>query len=228
MNNPDEASVLSRARAGLTPTASDEDRVRRAVAAALAVAPSGLPWRAPRVPLGGRVRSWAARLAVAGAIAAAAGVVGYRAGFRAGREQSARPAAVAPAIPSLVPPVIAVPEPRPPIEPPRTSPAARAPRATPPAVTATSPAESLEAEVRTLRGAERALRDHQPGLALALLRELDRAVPNGKLIEEREATAAIARCALGQVPFGVDLAGDFAQRHPRSVYLQRVEQACQE
>jgi hypothetical protein len=80
--------------------------------------------------------------------------------------------------------------------------------------------------VRALRGVERALRDRQPGLALALLRQLDRAVPDGKLGEEREATSAIARCALGTVPLGVDLAEDFADRHPDSVYLKRVEQAC--
>jgi hypothetical protein len=89
-----------------------------------------------------------------------------------------------------------------------------------------SPGASLGAEVRALRAVERALRDGEPGLALALLRELDRAVPDGSLVEEREATAAIARCALGQAPFGVDLGRDFAERHPDSVYLSRVQQGC--
>lgn len=91
---------------------------------------------------------------------------------------------------------------------------------------ATAPADSLEKEVSALRAIERALRDRQPGLALALLRELDRVVPEGRLVEEREATAAIARCALDQVPFGVDLGEDFGARYPDSVYLERVAQAC--
>ncbi|HET6283143.1 MAG TPA: hypothetical protein VFH73_19450 [Polyangia bacterium] len=81
--------------------------------------------------------------------------------------------------------------------------------------------------MRALRSVERALRDHQPGMALALLLQLDRTVPSGKLSEEREATAIIARCALGEVPFGIDLPADFAERHPDSVYLRRIEQACE-
>ena len=57
-------------------------------------------------------------------------------------------------------------------------------------------------------------REGNPGSALALLRELDRAVPNGQLVEERLATRTIARCAAGDVPIGVDLSDDFAARHP--------------
>jgi hypothetical protein len=86
-------------------------------------------------------------------------------------------------------------------------------------------ADSLN-EVRAIRSIERALRDGQPGLGLALLRELDRAVPNGRLVEEREALSAIARCASGQAPLGVNLGDDFAERHPDSVYLRRVEGSC--
>jgi hypothetical protein len=95
------------------------------------------------------------------------------------------------------------------------------PTAAPPATAA-----SLEAELRALRAVERALRDGQPGMALALLRELDRTIPDGQLMEEREATSAIARCAAGDVPFGVDLTRDFRERHPDSVYLGRVTQGC--
>jgi hypothetical protein len=91
---------------------------------------------------------------------------------------------------------------------------------------AQSPTESLAIEVRALRNAERALRDGNPGLALAFLQELDRQVPNGKLAEERDAAATTARCARGDHPFGVDMAEEFAQRHPASVYRARVEQAC--
>jgi hypothetical protein len=91
---------------------------------------------------------------------------------------------------------------------------------------APSPTESLAIEVRALRNAERALRDGNPGLALAFLQELDRQVPNGQLAEERDATATTARCARGDRPFGVNMVDEFVQRHPASVYRARVEQAC--
>jgi hypothetical protein len=81
-------------------------------------------------------------------------------------------------------------------------------------------------EVRALRSVERALRESRPGFALALLRELDRSVPDGQLREERLAVRTIARCAGGDVPFGVNLAEDFADRYPASVYGRRVTEAC--
>jgi hypothetical protein len=80
--------------------------------------------------------------------------------------------------------------------------------------------------VRALRAVERALREGTPGFALSLLRELDRKVPNGRLLEERLATRTIARCASGDVPLGVNLAEDFAERYPDSVYGRRVSDAC--
>ena len=85
---------------------------------------------------------------------------------------------------------------------------------------------SLAEEVRALRAVERALREGTPGFALSLLRELDRKVPNGRLHEERLATFTIARCAGGDVPLGVNLAEDFADRYPDSVYGRRVFDAC--
>ena len=89
-----------------------------------------------------------------------------------------------------------------------------------------SQTESLAIEVRALRNAERALRDGNPGLALAFLQELDRQVPNGQLAEERDAAGTLARCARGDHPFGVNLAAEFTERHPGSVYRARVEQTC--
>jgi hypothetical protein len=89
-----------------------------------------------------------------------------------------------------------------------------------------APAEALGQEVRALRAVEHALRDDDPRLALAILQQLDRDVPKGKLVEERRATSVIARCSAGAVPFGVDLAADFAGDYPESVYLGRVEQSC--
>ncbi|MES1208405.1 MAG: hypothetical protein ABUS79_20905 [Pseudomonadota bacterium] len=91
---------------------------------------------------------------------------------------------------------------------------------------AKTPAESLAVEVRGLRNVERALRDQKPGLALAYLDDLDREVPGGQMREERVALRAIARCARGGLPFGVDEGQDFAAAYPASAYRARVEQAC--
>jgi hypothetical protein len=183
---------------------------------------------------------WTTRLLVAGLIAAGAAGLGYRAGLRAGREQAASertnagvpapsPVATQPTLANgpvandasssvgAVP--IAAPS-----EPPRRS----APRRPVPSdgTRAAAPAPSLAEEVRALRAVERALRDGNPGFALALLRELDRAVPNGQLIEERLATRTIARCASGDVAMGLNPADDFAARYPDSVYGRRVADAC--
>lgn len=226
-----ESTMLARARAGLSPSEADRARVGASLAAALASAAPLLPAAHGALPMKAGV-GWTARLLVATTLAAAAGTGGYWAGYRAGRDDApqpaalrddvARPAAASPAVraPVLeqeVPPA-STPEPR----------AAEPARASRPRRNAapTTNAASLEAEVRALRAVERALRDHEPGMALALLRELDRAVPDGQLVEEREATAAIARCALGDVPFGVDPARDFREHHPDSVYLDRVAQGC--
>ena len=89
-----------------------------------------------------------------------------------------------------------------------------------------STSASIAEEVRALRSAERALREHQPAFALALLRELDRSVPNGQLTEERLAVRTIARCASRDVPLGVNLADDFADQYPDSVYGRRVAESC--
>jgi len=70
------------------------------------------------------------------------------------------------------------------------------------------------------------LREGNPGFALALLRKLETSVPGGALVEERAAVATIARCLRDERPFGVDLAGDFAETYPASVYGQRVSEAC--
>jgi hypothetical protein len=84
---------------------------------------------------------------------------------------------------------------------------------------------ALDEEVRTLRRVERALREQNPRLALALLDDLDRAVPNGQLGMERFAASTLARCALGYGSRPA-LLEDFAKRHPASAYLTRIRQEC--
>lgn len=219
----DPSSVLARARAGFSPTEADRARVLQAMNAKLAATPTAGPQAgasAPRAGLG-----WGAHLILAGVVAVTAGGIGYKLGVRAGREAAPAPASSPDTRPPPSRTVLNPASPPPPV----SAPSAAAPSAARPRLprpVTVSPAASLEAELRALRSVERALREHEPGMALALLRELDRTVPDGKLVEEREATAAIARCTLGDLPFGVSPARDFADRHADSVYLERVEQAC--
>jgi hypothetical protein len=247
----DELTIVAAARAALSPRAADQQRVRRAVTVALAgtaagataVAAAGTAARSAMGMAGG----WPLKLLLASVAVAAVGGGGYGLGYRAGRREamsppvSTIPAAVENAAPSaptatlLAPVAATAPEERP-------APVARragavvarveerrpSGKAKPAPVTASglSPSESLAHEVRALRAVERALRGNQPSLALALLQQLEQAVPDGRLQEERKATSAMARCLAGVVPFGVDLAQDFADAYPRSVYLPRVQQSC--
>jgi hypothetical protein len=221
------ADVLAQARRAWSPSAADHERVRRAIGAALATGAAGAagPTSVPRAA------GWGARLLVAGTIASASGGIGYWAGHRAGLREAPASASVTAVAPTTTPPTPG------PLGPPSSP---EAPPLAPPLPLAShhgghpahhqsessAPAESLAVEVRALRNAERALRDGNPGLALAFLEELDRQVPNGQLTEERDAAATLARCARGDRPIGVDLAGDFAERHPKSVYLARVDETC--
>ena len=186
--------VLDQARRGWSPGAADAARVRRAVERrARAPAPPSHRCHAP-APRSGSVDP-----AGRGFHGCRRGL-GYWAGRQAERRQSlARPmpapratvpaAPPTPSSPALEPPGPATSAARPPIT--------GAP--TPPAVVrraaASTPAESLAAEVRALRNIERALRDGNPGLATAFLDQLDWDVPDGQLREERAALRAIARCA---------------------------------
>jgi len=220
------ADVLAGARRAWSPSVADQERVRRAIGAALAgTAPGRPPAAAPRA-------SWGPRLLAAATIAAASGGIGYWAGHRAGLRETPQitriapaPVAVAPRVP-LAP--VAANEPQPslippsPIVPHHSGHAARHQAES----SAPAAAESLAIEVRALRNAERALRDGNPGLALAFLEELDRQVPHGQMTEERDAASTLARCARGDRPIGVDLAGEFIERHPESVYRARVEETC--
>jgi len=72
---------------------------------------------------------------------------------------------------------------------------------------------------------ERALRDNNPRFALGLLGELDRMVPGGQLLEERQAARALAHCQLGS-DGAAERAYEFAEQHPQSAYLARIRQAC--
>lgn len=243
----EEQLLVSRARVGLLPAAGASGRVRRAIAAAvaaeaIALANSGRSGPGVRsaggnglsAAAGNRLSRFLLAAAIAGTGAAPSYWFGYRSGRRAAqvaaetRTSPPAPAAtLAPGDRESPPPVL-----RPPASDARPNHgpiSARAREAAPRVVNALgepSSTQSLAKEVTALRAIERALREGEPALAFALLERLDREVPNGKLLEEREATAAMARCALGRAPFGVNLAEDFAARHPASVYRERVEATC--
>jgi hypothetical protein len=240
--------VLARARRGLSPTASDAARVLAGLDAALLGGPeagsqppsNGSPLGEPAVEaarhVSGGVLAWAAKLAAIGVIAGAAGTAGYALGLRAGRAEG-RPnspatevaaSAVTAAAPKVDPgEKLATVATAPPL--PDSVKLARS--AAPPAPSASafplSPEQSLAEETRALARVERALRNGNPGLALLLLDELGRAVPHGRLMEEREAAWAITRCQLGRGAPNT-LVEDFARRYPNSVYLKRVEKTCGE
>jgi hypothetical protein len=229
-----EYEILAKARIGLGPTAVESAQLRRSIDVAIAAGsgphtPSSSPPAAPHS--GGALSRWM----MVSALAAATGAAGYGLGYRAGRTAppvasvtgSAAVVAVAPppasrALTAVAPPPPSIAD--------GDGPSPERDRRPAPSASSSArkrtPADSLAEEVRAIRSIERALRDGQPGLGLALLRELDRAVPDGRLVEEREALSAIARCASGRVPLGLNLGDDFADRHPSSVYLRRVQAAC--
>jgi hypothetical protein len=84
---------------------------------------------------------------------------------------------------------------------------------------------SLKEELDTMRRVDRLLHDREPRRALALLYELDRSVPAGQLMQEREAAFTMARCAL-ELGDRQQLAREFGDRYPGSVYSARVKQLC--
>jgi hypothetical protein len=227
VDDPAMKQFLSRARRGWSPSAADMDRVRLAVEAGLAAGISSSPAPAPAA-----VPAWAARVLLTAAFTAAGAGGGYWAGRRAERRESA-PSRAPMASTEAVSVARPVPVSAPPLEAPAPAPvSAPAPHriqrsrpvSAPPSPRA--PAESLGEEVRALRNVERALRDHNAGLALAFLDDLDTTLPGGQMREERAALRAIARCMGGTQPFGVDLAAEFITAYPTSAYRVRVEQAC--
>lgn len=240
----EEADLIILARAGLSPSPADALRVRTSLTAALAAAGSGATDAAPSGSLEGvdGGTNWPLRVLVTSVAAVAVGAGGYWLGYRAGARE-ARPAAAQV-------PLAAQSAPSPDTTT-RAGPAALAAGPVSPAAAGKevgtressrkrsakaartigsggvgAATESLSQEVRALRAVERALRDNRPSLALAILQQLDRDVPQGKLIEERRATYIVARCISADVPFGLDLAEDFANDYSESVYLERVRQSC--
>jgi hypothetical protein len=83
----------------------------------------------------------------------------------------------------------------------------------------------LNDELALLRRVERALRNNDPALARALLRELDERFPDSRLGEERAAAWRIADCRSGE-PGANESARAFLREHGASVYRKRIVLAC--
>jgi hypothetical protein len=82
-------------------------------------------------------------------------------------------------------------------------------------------------ELLLLERAERALRNHHPSLAAALIDELTQRFPRSLLLEERRAIELVARCQNSADASAVArLRAGFVHDYPTSVYAERVERAC--
>ncbi len=228
MRQSREAVVLGAARSVLAPTEDNRARVRLAVlrAADLAVASAGAS--AASAMFSKAVASalhWGGRAALLAAIAGPSLAAGYWLGLRDGRHERVIPTLeTALRFPELPRPAATLPAAaHAPTEPSAAPRAERVPSAKP---QPQAPAEDpLAQELRTLRRVERLLREQNPRLALSLLGELDRAVPKGRLVEERRAAATVARCAL-EPASATARAAVFRENHPDSVYQKRVDRSC--
>jgi hypothetical protein len=91
---------------------------------------------------------------------------------------------------------------------------------------ATAAPSTLLDELRLVRRAWSALRDHQGDAALAALDEHAARFPDGELAPERLAARAVALCEIGRADEGARAAAAFLAAHPRSPHASRVRGAC--
>jgi hypothetical protein len=162
---------------------------------------------------------------------------GYRLGWKEGMRSNVvsqvsasaqydRPRAVNPASPVMDPP-IAPPD----VELPAVAPVVSVPStAGSPASAPTSPGVEVpgmsaqDEELFQVKRVQRALRDGNGALALAILNELDQTQPRGRLTEERQAARLMAGCLQGQ---DVSAArARFFSRYPSSIYISRINERC--
>jgi hypothetical protein len=83
----------------------------------------------------------------------------------------------------------------------------------------------LDEEVRQLRRIERAIRDGNPRLALAIADNLDRDIAHGQLLTERRAARLMAGCQL-DVAAGASAAQLFLATNPQTAYASRIRELC--
>jgi outer membrane protein assembly factor BamD (BamD/ComL family) len=90
------------------------------------------------------------------------------------------------------------------------------------------PVDSLQAEVASLRSAQRALRSGDARRALELLTQQDSAFREGALAEERSAARVLALCQAHEVSAARNEARRFEERYPTSALLGKVRSACRD
>jgi hypothetical protein len=230
---PDETAALAALRRSLEPSAADRARIfEKARERAARGAYPAIDFAPPPANVGAlgvsralivRTAAWWLGAAVLAGVSAGSYALGFSAGQRveASRVDTMRvpsPKVTRMAIESGFTPALPV------IAPAPTLPSTSRPML-PPAASSPLPApsQSLEAELRALRRIERALRDRNPLLARALLQELDRVVPGGKLADERAVAEVVAVCQLE--PSAAKLR-EFGARYPGSLHLERVKREC--
>jgi hypothetical protein len=226
--DPQAKAIVEAARDADAPSASDHDRIKRAVlvqiVAGTAVASTAA---AGTLSLGAKVGLAVLAVGVVGG--GTAGLVKLRSTHQATGVRSRAPArteaAPRPMVePSLIPqaaPASALTEEKPVnVEKPR--------KALPPSGRVEKPAEEdqLSAEVAVLKRAREELRLGRPNRALAALAEYDRLFGRGVLGEERQAIAAIAGCQAAPGPSARAQAEAFMRKAPASPLRQRVREAC--
>lgn len=239
-----EALMLSRARAGLGPTAPERANVLDRLSAGLTLASvnPGSPPLSQSVSAGaGGAGGFSLQTLVAGVL------VGSLAGFGAGvavtssrapdlavarhsaaPHPSGSPRVTAHQVPQLLPPPPRAPAPAP------TDPSP-APRATSmgPAATASGAPPSASAEptfyeeLSYVRRAQSALKAGDARLALGLMQSLDEIQPRGALFAERNVTRVLALCQLGLAEEATRVARQTLGADPTSrVYQQRLRASC--
>jgi hypothetical protein len=81
-------------------------------------------------------------------------------------------------------------------------------------------------EFALIRKAQRALAGGRANAALVALAEHERRFPKGSMNEDRLALRALALCSAGRRDEGRRAAKLLERRHPRSLYAERVNEAC--
>ena len=237
----DESRALIDAEGPLDEASSLEiEAMRVRVVAALAAVPVSAPTPAPdATPLAGKAAATTSLKIVGSAVAAAIGsgallfALNQPAPEPALPAVSARPALTAPSLPAPVAAPVAS------VEPPAAMPnvsaapatvAAPLPRPGKPSAPAASssapPLRSASEEALLVATAEAQLRGGHPAAALALYEQHLRDYPKGALRHESQSGRIVALCGVGRSAEARAEIARFAERHPGSQALLRMQRAC--
>ena len=227
--------LLEQARAGHDPSAADEARVRAALHARVLASPLLLAPKSPHPLTGVGKLPWgkaAFVLGFGGVAAAVAMVMSQGLGPRepaprVGQAPAAAVSAPGSGQPSPASADSAVSTTRPELPAPSralSGPSQKHPATPPAASSAALSTRDMQLEIAGLSRAQQLLHAGNAAQASSALDQLTRQVPRGALMEERDATRALAQCALARASSTADA---FIARHPQSVHAARVRGACE-